>query len=142
MFSDRSTIICYKLSPSCVCSYVFESSWRLSLTDLQPFHHGVDQSQHMGFGLRVAWIRRKPQTGLICRASRYGLRLLFFWNLSDSTPTDVAPVNPDTVDEWKYPPYSGHYDGMLSLKCGDVIPTVVLQGRGSGDVAVLTTRAG
>lgn len=24
---------------------------------------------------------------------------------------DVVPVDPDTVDEWKYPPYSGHFDG-------------------------------
>ncbi|KAF9269527.1 carboxypeptidase S [Marasmius fiardii PR-910] len=24
---------------------------------------------------------------------------------------DVVPVNPDTVDEWAYPPYSGHFDG-------------------------------
>ena len=33
---------------------------------------------------------------------------------------DVVPVNPDTVDEWKYPPYSGYYDGMLSPECGDL----------------------
>jgi len=79
----------------------------------------------MGFGLRVAWIRRKSQTGLIYRASRYVLRFVS-WSLRDLAPIDVVPVNPDTVDEWKYPPFSGHYDGILSLNCGDVIPTVVL----------------
>ena len=25
--------------------------------------------------------------------------------------TDVVPVNPETVGEWKHPPYSGHFDG-------------------------------
>ena len=24
---------------------------------------------------------------------------------------DVVPVNPDTVDKWIHPPYSGHFDG-------------------------------
>ena len=24
---------------------------------------------------------------------------------------DVVPVDPDTVEEWLYPPYSGHFDG-------------------------------
>ena len=26
------------------------------------------------------------------------------------------PVNKDTVGEWKHPPYSGYYDGMLIIK--------------------------
>lgn len=34
---------------------------------------------------------------------------------------DVVPVDPDTVDEWEYPPYSGHYDGKY------------IWGRGSSD---------
>ncbi|TCD60651.1 hypothetical protein EIP91_009738 [Steccherinum ochraceum] len=34
---------------------------------------------------------------------------------------DVVPVNPDTVDEWTHPPFSGHYDGER------------LWGRGSSD---------
>ena len=51
---------------------------------------------------------------------RFATRSLKF----ERTPTDVVPVNPDTVDEWKYPPYSGHYDGMLSLECNDAILTV------------------
>jgi Gly-Xaa carboxypeptidase len=24
---------------------------------------------------------------------------------------DVVPVNPDTVDQWEHPPYSGYFDG-------------------------------
>jgi Gly-Xaa carboxypeptidase len=24
---------------------------------------------------------------------------------------DVTPVDPKTIDDWAYPPYSGHYDG-------------------------------
>lgn len=28
-------------------------------------------------------------------------------------PLDVVPVNPDTVDEWTHPPYSGYYDGTF-----------------------------
>lgn len=27
-------------------------------------------------------------------------------------PVDVVPVNPETISEWAYPPYSGHFDGM------------------------------
>ncbi|KAJ4490443.1 hypothetical protein J3R30DRAFT_3279023 [Lentinula aciculospora] len=34
---------------------------------------------------------------------------------------DVVPVNPDTLSEWAYPPYSGYYDGEL------------IWGRGSND---------
>ena len=34
---------------------------------------------------------------------------------------DVVPVNPDTIDEWTFPPYSGHFDGRL------------LWGRGASD---------
>lgn len=27
--------------------------------------------------------------------------------------SDVVPVDPKTVDEWQFPPYSGFYDGQL-----------------------------
>jgi Gly-Xaa carboxypeptidase len=103
--------------------YVFLSIRAQFLTGLQLFYLVVDQSQYMGFGLRVAWIRRKPQTGPVRRTPRYRLRDSLI-ELGDSTPIDVVPVNPDTVDEWKYPPYSGHYDGTLPFECGDVIPTI------------------
>ena len=41
----------------------------------------------------------------------------------EPTPIDVVPVNPDTADEWEYPPYSGHYDGALFLERDDVMLT-------------------
>lgn len=45
--------------------------------------------------------------------------LVYTWKGSDEKrkPTvlmahqDVVPVDPDTVDSWTYPPYSGHFDG-------------------------------
>lgn len=30
-------------------------------------------------------------------------------------PSDVVPVDPDTVDKWTHPPYSGYYDGISFL---------------------------
>ena len=119
---DPSTVICCILSPECI---PFPRIRIASLLiGLQPFHLILDQSQHLGFGLRVARVRRKPQAGLIYRSSRYGKLRIGPWNLSESVPTDVVPVNPETVSEWKYPPYSGYYDGMLSLNRGDMIPTI------------------
>ncbi|KAH9893483.1 carboxypeptidase S [Cubamyces lactineus] len=45
--------------------------------------------------------------------------LVYVWKGSDSSlkpvllaaHQDVVPVNPDTVDEWTHPPFSGHFDG-------------------------------
>lgn len=45
--------------------------------------------------------------------------LLYTWEGSDSSlkpvlfmaHQDEVLVNPDTIDEWSYPPFSGHYDG-------------------------------
>ena len=36
---------------------------------------------------------------------------------------DVVPVEPKTVDKWKYPPYSGHYDGALFLGGDNMVLT-------------------
>lgn len=33
---------------------------------------------------------------------------------------DVVPVNPSTTDQWKYPPFSGHYDGEYLYGRGSV----------------------
>jgi Gly-Xaa carboxypeptidase len=46
---------------------------------------------------------------------------------------DTVPVNPDTIDQWTYPPWSGYYDGTW------------IWGRGSSDcknqlIAVLEGR--
>lgn len=51
------------------------------------------------------------------KVNTYGL--VYTWEGSDSSlkPTmlmahqDVVPVNPSTIDQWSYAPYSGHYDG-------------------------------
>ena len=43
------------------------------------------------------------------------------FDLSDPPLADVVLVNPETVNEWEYPPYSGHYDGMLPFKCCSII---------------------
>ena len=45
---------------------------------------------------------------------------------------DVVPVNPDTVDKWTHPPFSGHFDGER------------IWGRGSSDdksglIAIMST---
>lgn len=45
--------------------------------------------------------------------------LVFTWQGSDDSKKpvvlmahqDVVPVDPDTVDSWTFPPYSGHFDG-------------------------------
>ena len=61
------------------------------------------------------------------KVNTYGL--LYEWKGSDENlkplllmgHQDVVPVNPDTVEEWTHPPFSGHFDGRL------------LWGRGSSD---------
>jgi len=53
----------------------------------------------------------------LTKVNTYGLH--YEWTGSDSTlkpimltaHQDVVPVDPATVDQWKYPPYSGHFDG-------------------------------
>ncbi|KAI0675538.1 carboxypeptidase S [Trametes maxima] len=66
--------------------------------------------------------------------------LVFVWKGSDSSlkplllagHQDVVPVNPDTVDKWTHPPFSGYFDGER------------IWGRGSSDdksglIGVLST---
>ncbi|THH16988.1 hypothetical protein EUX98_g9209 [Antrodiella citrinella] len=63
----------------------------------------------------------------LAKVNTYGL--VYEWTGSDTSlkplllagHQDVVPVNPDTVDEWTHPPFSGHYDGKD------------LWGRGSSD---------
>ncbi|KAH9066868.1 hypothetical protein EDB87DRAFT_466588 [Lactarius vividus] len=57
------------------------------------------------------------ETLTLTKVNTYGL--LYEWKGSDDTlkpllltaHQDVVPVDPKTVDQWRYPPYSGHYDG-------------------------------
>ncbi|RDX54257.1 carboxypeptidase S [Lentinus brumalis] len=66
--------------------------------------------------------------------------LVYAWKGSDAdlkplllaAHQDVVPVNPDTVDKWTHPPFSGHFDGER------------IWGRGSSDdksglIAILST---
>ncbi|KAL1941154.1 hypothetical protein VTO73DRAFT_7366 [Trametes versicolor] len=63
----------------------------------------------------------------LTKVNTYGL--VYVWEGSDSdlkplllaAHQDVVPVNPDTVDKWNYPPFSGHFDGKR------------IWGRGSSD---------
>ena len=61
-----------------------------------------------GFGLLYTW-----------RGSNPNLKPILF-----TSHQDVVPVNNDTIDEWKFPPFSGHYDNE----------TDSVWGRGSFDV--------
>ncbi|KZP26579.1 carboxypeptidase S [Athelia psychrophila] len=53
----------------------------------------------------------------VTKVNTYGL--VYHWQGSDAdlkpillaAHQDVVPVHPNTVKEWKYPPYSGHFDG-------------------------------
>ncbi|KAM5533864.1 hypothetical protein V8D89_012527 [Ganoderma adspersum] len=53
----------------------------------------------------------------LTKVNTYGL--VYVWKGSDASlkpllllaHQDVVPVNPDTVDEWTHPPYSGYFDG-------------------------------
>ena len=57
------------------------------------------------------------QTLKLTKVNTYGLS--FEWTGSNTSlkpilltaHQDVVPVEPITVDKWKYPPYSGYYDG-------------------------------
>ena len=75
----------------------------------------------MGLSLRVVRIQRQPQTDLTYRPSRYEFQTVPRSFLDHLTPIDVVPVNEDTVDQWKYPPYSGYYDGMSFIKREETI---------------------
>ncbi|KAI9453412.1 hypothetical protein BJY52DRAFT_1189633 [Lactarius psammicola] len=67
------------------------------------------------------------ETLTLTKVNTYGL--FYEWEGSDHSlkplllmaHQDVVPVDPKTVDQWKYPPYSGHYDGEF------------IWGRGSSD---------
>ncbi|KAI0820814.1 carboxypeptidase S [Trametes gibbosa] len=63
----------------------------------------------------------------LTKVNTYGL--VYVWKGSDpslkpvllAAHQDVVPVNPDTVDKWNHPPFSGHFDGKR------------IWGRGSSD---------
>ena len=55
---------------------------------------------------------------------------------------DVVPVNPQSVDEWTHPPFSGHFDGM---RVEAIVGRILIedpQAKGSGAEAPAMIRAG
>ena len=56
---------------------------------------------------------------------------------------DVVPVDPTTVDQWTYPPYSGYFDGEFLLCPGAMdthLPLCLSQASVSGDVEAPTIK--
>ena len=95
---------------------------------LWPFYPVADKGQHTGLSLRVVWIRRQPQTNLVYHPPRYGFQTIPRNFLNHLALIDVVPVNEDTVDQWKYPPYSGHYDDTSFIKRDEMILKIRLRG--------------
>lgn len=52
--------------------------------------------------------------------------------------SDVVPVDPNTVEQWTHPPYSGYFDGTVIAVIGAILGLThplgqKLWGRGSSD---------
>ncbi|KAI0251422.1 carboxypeptidase S [Lactifluus subvellereus] len=66
------------------------------------------------------------ETLTLTKVNTYGL--LYEWKGSDDSlkplllaaHQDVVPVNPETIDQWTYPPYSGYYDGEFIWGRGSI----------------------
>ncbi|KAJ7583280.1 hypothetical protein C8J56DRAFT_953540 [Mycena floridula] len=83
------------------------------------------------------------ETLKLAKINTYGL--LYEWTGSDATlkpillaaHQDVVPVDPQTVDEWAHPPYSGYFDGRFLVLWYSSTHTSPLGeriwGRGSND---------
>ncbi|KAI9440733.1 hypothetical protein H4582DRAFT_2074520 [Lactarius indigo] len=90
-----------RLPPSVISPYVCDNLFSKVRTN---YHH--DLAHHTSH-----------ETLTLTKVNTYGL--LYEWKGSDDSlkplllaaHQDVVPVEPKTVDQWKYPPYSGHYDG-------------------------------
>ena len=75
------------------------------------------------WGLVYVWPGSNANLKPILLAAHQGMHGNFFHYIGDLSSADVVPVNPDTVDEWEYPPYSGHYDGIPFLHSSRVVLT-------------------
>jgi hypothetical protein len=138
---DHSTSICRKPSPLCMWSYTSVSSfWTFQLVS---GHSTLSLNKVYTWGLVHVWQGSDESLRLVLFAAHQG-RLLhpFIKTRVKCLPMNVIPVNPDTVDERKYPPYPS-----TTVRCLSITVTWVLthdnlpQESGSGDVAVPTTRA-
>ena len=74
------------------------------------------------WGLVYEWPGSDKSLKPILLTAHQGMVATLSVDSGDPSLVDVVPVNPKTVNEWEYPPYSGHYDGRPFFKRGDVIP--------------------
>lgn len=67
------------------------------------------------YGLVFHWQGSDKSLPPILLAAHQG-RALYGRRIHDASFTiscsDVVPVDPHTIDQWQYPPYSGYYDGQ------------------------------
>ena len=59
------------------------------------------------------------------------------------TSVDVVPVEPETVDKWEHPPYSGYYDGIphvVPLSFRFLLDSLQANTSGAGEASMI--RAG
>ena len=114
-------ITCYNPSLSCTYCFVFQLSFSPICS-----HSTLELTKVNTWGLVYEWRGSDEDLKPILLAAHQGVGCTSFLSLSlhDPLPLDVVPVNEDTVDEWEYPPYSGHYDGALSSECDDMLLTI------------------
>ncbi|KAG8788422.1 hypothetical protein FRC15_004397 [Serendipita sp. 397] len=69
------------------------------------------------YGLIYHWAGSDSSLKPILLAAHQGVFSSFVSPLEDmnKSSADTVPVNPTTVDKWTYPPWSGYYDGNLSM---------------------------
>ena len=96
MGSDGSlSRVSTRLVPSCVRSPLAAVLRVLSLGALSHSHATLVVTKVNTYGLHYEWTGSNPS-----------LKPLLL-----TAHQDVVPVEPATINEWKYPPYSGHFDG-------------------------------
>lgn len=82
---------------------------------VQTFNTCVDEGEYVRTGLSLARNKCRAQATGARRSSRFAMPFLSVPVPNQLTHcfarSDVVPVNPDTVDQWEHPPYSGFFDG-------------------------------
>ena len=116
---DHSTSICRKPSPLCMWSYTSGSSF----WSFQPVssHSTSSLNKANTWGSVYVWQGSEESLRPLLFAAHQGrLHYALIKTRVKCPSMNVIPVNPDTVDERKYPLYSSHYNGTLSLNYGDM----------------------
>jgi len=84
----------------------------LSLSHTQSSHQHLKLTKINTFGLVYEWTGSNSTLKPVLLASHQGVSYLPRWHSYLTESTDTVPVNPRTIHEWTYPPWSGHYDGQ------------------------------